>query len=69
MAKLKDKTFTDYDEDADMLYISFSKPKIAVTIDGNNGELIRIDPYTKEIVGVTIIDFKQRYTDLLLERK
>jgi len=63
------KTFTDYDEDADMLYISFDKPKIAVTIDGNDGELIRIDPYTKEIVGVTIIDFKQRYIDLLLERK
>ena len=63
------KTFTDYDEDADMLYISFDKPKIAITIEGNDGELIRIDPYTKEIVGVTIIDFKQRYIDLLLERK
>ena len=63
------KTFTDYDEDVDILYISFDKPKIAITIEGNDGELIRIDPYTKEIVGVTIIDFKQRYTDLLLERK
>ena len=64
-----DKTFTDYDEDADILYISFDKPKIAITIEGNDGELIRIDPYTKEIVGVTIIDFKQRYIDFLSEKE
>jgi len=57
----KAKLTLSYDEDVDVLYVSFGEPKAAISVEVNDGELIRIDPYTDDIVGVTIMDFKQRY--------
>jgi len=51
----------DYDPTADILYVSFGKPKSAISVEINDGDLIRIDAYTDKIVGMTIIDFKKRY--------
>lgn len=51
----------DYDEEADVMYISFGSPKEAITEEkGNVG--IRIDEKTKEIVGLTVINFKQTFS-------
>ena len=51
----------DYDKDADVLYISFGKPRPAISIETNEGDFVRVDAYTDKIVGVTIIDFKEKY--------
>jgi uncharacterized protein YuzE len=53
----------DYDEDMDVLYISFGKPKAAICVEVNNGDLIRVDAYTDKILGITIVDFKKRYME------
>ena len=51
----------EYDSSADVLYISFGKPKPAVCVEVNEGDLVRFDVYTDKIVGITIIDFKKKY--------
>lgn len=50
----------DYDEEADVLYISFGKPKEAIVEEvGNIG--VRIDEKTKEVVGLTVIEFLKTF--------
>ncbi len=50
----------DYDEEADVLYISFGEPKEAIVEEkGNIG--IRIDEKTNEIVGLTVIQFLKTF--------
>lgn len=51
----------DYDKTADVLYVSFGKPKRAICVEVNDGDLVRVDPFTDRVVGVTILDFKRRY--------
>ena len=49
----------DYDEGADVLYMSFRKPQRAVkTVEMDDDVLIRIDG--DEIVGITIMDASSR---------
>jgi len=56
---MKQITF-DYDKEADVLYISFGEPKEAIAEEvGNIG--VRIDEKTKEIVGLTIIEFLKTF--------
>ena len=47
----------DYDEDADVLYVAISKPQSADTFDAGHGLLLRKNPLTKEIIGVTILHY------------
>ena len=49
-----------YDKKADVLYISFGKPKAAVCIEKEVGVLLRLDPITDEIVGITILNVKEK---------
>ena len=51
----------NYDSGADVLYVSFGKPKAAICVEVNDGDLVRVDVYTDKIVGITILDFKKRY--------
>jgi len=54
-----EKISLDYDEEADVLYISFGKPREAKdSIEVEDGIIYRIAD--DEIVGITIIDFKTR---------
>lgn len=53
----------DYDEDADVLYISLGQPKPAISIEVNDGDLMRVDPFTDELVGITVLDFKERHLE------
>jgi len=56
----KQKITIDYDEQADVLYLSFGEPKEAITEEvGNVG--IRIDEKTNEIVGITVIGFLKNF--------
>jgi uncharacterized protein YuzE len=54
-----EKIDLDYDEEADVLYISFGKPREARdSVEVEDGVVYRIAD--AEIVGITIIDFKAR---------
>lgn len=55
------KILIDYDANADVLYISFDKSRPGIARETDDENLIRIDPYTDEIVGVMIRDFKKRH--------
>jgi uncharacterized protein YuzE len=49
----------DYDEEADVLYISFGKPREAKdSIEVEDGVVYRISDH--EVVGITITSFKSR---------
>lgn len=50
----------DYDENADVLYITFGKPKEAIVEErGNVG--LRIDEKSNEVVGLTVIEFMKTF--------
>ena len=55
-----------YDKIGDVLYISFGKPRPAICDEVDQGDLIRIDPLTDEIVGITVLNYKKKY-DLSVE--
>ena len=50
----------EYDEEADVLYISVGKPRPAVGTDIGDGVIVRYDNRKKEIVGLTILSFRAR---------
>lgn len=50
----------EYDEEADVLYISVGKPREAVGVDIGEGVVVRFDDKKKEVVGLTIIGFRSR---------
>ena len=56
----KSRSRIHYDREADVLYISFGKPKPAEGIDIGDGTILRIDPKTEEVVGLTILNFYKR---------
>jgi len=58
----------DYDEAADVLYISFGKPRPAVGQEVVPGDIMRYDCCTNEIVGITLIGFKERYLDSIMAK-
>jgi uncharacterized protein YuzE len=50
----------EYDEDADVLYISIGKPPKALGVDIGEGAVIRYREETGEVVGLTLIGLKER---------
>lgn len=50
----------DYDEEADVLYISAGKPSKAVGMDVGEGVVVRYNQKSGEVVGLTIIGFRER---------
>ncbi len=54
-----------YDRDADVLYISIDKPRVADTLDVERGLLVRKDPETHEIVGATVLHYAGIFKKLL----
>jgi uncharacterized protein YuzE len=65
----KAKLNWDYDEDADVLYISFGDPVKAVGLDVGEGVIVRYKEKTGELVGLTIIGLRQRSLTAMGERK
>ena len=51
-----------YDKDNDILDISVGEPKKAVSKELGNDILIRVLPKTNKIVGLTVINFEQRFS-------
>jgi uncharacterized protein YuzE len=50
----------NYDEEADVLYLSVGEPKPAVGVDIGEGVVARYDEENKEVVGVTLIGLRTR---------
>lgn len=50
----------DYDEEADVLYLSIGEPKPAVGVDIGEGIVVRYDETDKQIVGLTLTGLRAR---------
>ena len=51
-----------YDAKADVLYISFGPPRVAISHEMEiPGVIARRDPDSDEIVGVTVVNFAKRW--------
>ncbi len=50
----------DYDEEADVLYISIGEPRPAVGMDIGEGAILRYDETHQEVVGLTLIGLQAR---------
>lgn len=53
-----------YDRPADVMYFYFDRPRKAKTIELNDDFLLRLDPKTEEVVGVTVISFSRHFSFL-----
>lgn len=50
----------DYDEEADVLYLSIGKPQAAEGIDIGEGVIVRVDPRRSDVVGLTVVGLRAR---------
>ena len=57
-----------YDKDTDILYITMGAACASVSIDTNDGNLMSVDPTTDEVVGITLLDFKERHLESANEK-
>jgi len=53
----------EFDEEADVLYISAGEPQPAVGVDIGEGVIVRWDEQNNEVVGLTIIGLRTRLTE------
>ena len=61
--KILDKPDTidwEYDEEADVLYLSVGTPKSAVGVDIGEGVVVRYDEVNNEVVGLTVLGLRKR---------
>ena len=59
----------DYDEEADVLYLSVGEPRPAVGIDIGDGLVLRYDETRNEVAGLTVIGLRERLLRGLGERE
>ena len=50
-----------YDQRADIFHILFDKTLSDISIDVQEGNFVRIDPQTSDVVGITLLNFKKRF--------
>ena len=50
-----------FDEEGDVLDITFGKPRKAVVKELKNDIAVRVDPKSGEIVGIVILNFMKRF--------
>jgi uncharacterized protein YuzE len=50
-----------YDREADIMYFYFDRPRKAKTIELNDDFLLRLDPATEEVVGLTVTSFSRHF--------
>ncbi len=58
----------DYDEEADVLYLSIGEPRPAVGVDAGDGIVLRYDETRKELVGLTLIGLRARLLESLASK-
>ena len=57
-----------YDREADVLYITIGEPKEAISRELENDVLLRVHPETGVVVGMTVLNFISRFSDLAKEQ-
>jgi uncharacterized protein YuzE len=57
----------DYDDEADVLYLSLGQPRPAVGVDIGDGVVLRYDEVTQEVVGLTVIGLRAKLAMASLE--
>jgi uncharacterized protein YuzE len=50
-----------YDRGADVMYFYFDRPQRAKTIELDADFLLRLNPTTEEMVGITVISFSRHF--------
>jgi len=65
----KRKINWEYDEEADVLYLSFGSPKQAIGFDVGEGIILRYDELKGEVVGLTAYGLGHGLLKALQERK
>jgi len=60
-----DRVSWDYDEEADVLYLSVGEPRPAVGVDVGEGVIARYDDANREVVGITLIGLRSRLLEEL----
>jgi uncharacterized protein YuzE len=53
-----------YDKKGDVLYISIGSPRKAVSQEMDDDILLRVDTETREVVGLTVLNFAERFSDI-----
>jgi len=51
-----------YDREADVMYFSLGMPKKAKTLEITDDFILRLNPETQEVVGLTIVDFSKYFS-------
>ena len=51
-----------YDREADVMYFSLGMTKKAKTIEITDDFILRLNPETHEVVGLTIVDFSKHFS-------
>ena len=57
-----------YDKEGDVLYLTIGEPQEAISKEMDNDVLLRVHPETGEVVGLTILNFVTRFSDLAHEQ-
>jgi len=55
-----------YDREADVLYLSIGEPRPAISREIGDDVLLRVDPNTGEVVGLTVLNLSTRDTHEML---
>jgi uncharacterized protein YuzE len=58
---MEKKIYISYDKQADVMYLSFGKPEKAVGEEIEEGIFCRYKPDTKELVGLTVVNFSKKF--------
>jgi uncharacterized protein YuzE len=58
----------DYDEEADVLYLSLGRPRKALGLDIGQGVVVRYDQLQKRVIGLTILGVRSRLVKALKQR-
>ncbi len=62
-------TAMSYDKEGDVLYLTLGEPQEAISREMGNDVLLRVHPETGAIVGMTILNFVSRFSNLANEQR
>jgi len=57
-----------YDREADVMYLTMGEPQEAISREIGNDVLLRVHPKTGEVVGLTMLNFASRFSNLAQEQ-
>ena len=52
-----------YDARGDVLYFSLGAAQDAISVEIDDGVVVRMDPITEQVVGITVVDLSKRFME------